>query len=185
MIKLNLQARKQDKTQIFIILNALCPTLKVCLGPQTASLPLASSPFSSAPETSPPGFCLGSSSYLSLIRCPLSQDTVQQPPLPGSLPCPPLPLRSLRLGVPPSLLFTYSWLCWDFIVVLRLSLVVASQGFSLQWGSEAQAQWLRCTGLVALWHVESSWTRDPTHVPCIGRQILNPWATREVPPVHF
>ena len=24
-------------------------------------------------------------------------------------------------------------------------------------------------------------TRDQTHVPCIGRQILNPWTTREVP----
>ena len=28
-------------------------------------------------------------------------------------------------------------------------------------------------GLVALWHVGSSWTRAQTHVPCIGRQILN------------
>ena len=27
-------------------------------------------------------------------------------------------------------------------------------------------------GLVALWHVGSSWTRARTHVPCIGRQIL-------------
>ena len=35
-------------------------------------------------------------------------------------------------------------------------------------------------GLVAPWHVESSWTRDRTHVPCIGRQILNHCATREV-----
>ena len=26
--------------------------------------------------------------------------------------------------------------------------------------------------LVALWHVESSWTRDQTHVPCLDRQIL-------------
>ena len=38
-------------------------------------------------------------------------------------------------------------------------------------------QKLWCTGLVALWHVGSSWTRDGTHVPCIGRQILNPWTT--------
>ena len=34
-------------------------------------------------------------------------------------------------------------------------------------------------GLVALWHVESSWTRDWTHVPCIGRRILNHCTTRE------
>ena len=26
----------------------------------------------------------------------------------------------------------------------------------------------------------SSWTRDGTHVPCTGRQILNHWTTREV-----
>ena len=29
--------------------------------------------------------------------------------------------------------------------------------------------------------VESSWTRDQTHVPCTGRRTLSPWATREVP----
>ena len=31
-----------------------------------------------------------------------------------------------------------------------------------------------------LWHMESSWTRGRTHVPCIGRWILNHWTTREV-----
>ena len=36
------------------------------------------------------------------------------------------------------------------------------------------------TSLVALWHVESSWTRDWTWVPCTGKWILNHW-TREVP----
>ena len=29
--------------------------------------------------------------------------------------------------------------------------------------------------------MESSWTRDWTHVSCIGRQILNHWTTRQVP----
>ena len=33
--------------------------------------------------------------------------------------------------------------------------------------------------LVALRHVGSSWSRDRTCVPCIGRQILNHWITRE------
>ena len=32
---------------------------------------------------------------------------------------------------------------------------------------------------VALQNVVSSWTRDLTHVPCIGRQTLNPRTTRE------
>ena len=35
-------------------------------------------------------------------------------------------------------------------------------------------------GLVDLRFVESSWTRDRTRVPGIGRGILNHWAIREV-----
>ena len=35
-------------------------------------------------------------------------------------------------------------------------------------------------GLVVSLHLESSKTRDGTHVPCIGRQILNHWTTREI-----
>ena len=38
------------------------------------------------------------------------------------------------------------------------------------------------TGLVVLRHMESSWTRDRTCVPCIGRRIPNHWTNREV---HF
>ena len=43
-----------------------------------------------------------------------------------------------------------------------------------------RAQWLWRTGFVAPWHVGSSQTRDRTHVPCLGRWILNHWTTREV-----
>ena len=35
-------------------------------------------------------------------------------------------------------------------------------------------------GLVALWIMESSQTRDSTHDPCSGRQILNHWTTTVV-----
>ena len=61
--------------------------------------------------------------------------------------------------------------------------VVVVRGLQWLWleGFRAQAQWLWRTGLVALRHVGSSWTRDQTHVPCIGRQILNHCPTREVP----
>ena len=52
-------------------------------------------------------------------------------------------------------------------------------------GSRAQAQYLRRMGLAASLHVGSSWTRARTHVPCIGRWILNHCATREVPYVLF
>ena len=40
-------------------------------------------------------------------------------------------------------------------------------------------------GFVAPQHVGSSGTRDRTHVPCIGRQIPNHCATREVLDLHF
>ena len=35
-------------------------------------------------------------------------------------------------------------------------------------------------GIVALRHRESSWTRNQTHVPCVGRWVLIHSATREV-----
>ena len=58
-----------------------------------------------------------------------------------------------------------------------------THGLQLLWlaGSRAWAQELRHEGSVAPWHVESSQTRDQTHVLCIGRQILNQLTTREVP----
>ena len=84
-------------------------------------------------------------------------------------------------------LFIYFWLHWVFVAARGLSLVAVSGGLlfilvrrlltavaslvaehglqacGLQqlWliGSRAQAQQLWCTGLVAPWHVESSWTR--------------------------
>ena len=79
------------------------------------------------------------------------------------------------------------WLCWVFVAACRLSLVVASGGYSLAGvhgflvvvaslvehrpeGPWAQELW--CTGLVAPWHGESSWSRDWTGVPFIGRWIL-------------
>ena len=47
-------------------------------------------------------------------------------------------------------------------------------------GSRVQAQQPWCTGLAAPQHAGSPCTRDLTGVPCIGRQILNHWTTREV-----
>ena len=75
-------------------------------------------------------------------------------------------------------------------VECRLLITAASlmqDGLSGKWaqelqlpGSRAQAQQLWCTGLVAPRHVESSWIRGGTCVPCTGRQILYHWATGEV-----
>ena len=47
--------------------------------------------------------------------------------------------------------------------------------------SRPWAQYFWVMSLVALQHVESPRTRNQTHVPCIGRWILNQWTTREVP----
>ena len=62
-------------------------------------------------------------------------------------------------------------------------------GFALWWLLLLQSmlcrvhglQELWCSDLVAPWHVGSSLARDWACVPCIGRQILNEWTTREVP----
>ena len=50
---------------------------------------------------------------------------------------------------------------------------------------DTQAQQLWLTGLVAPRHVGSNQARARTRVPCIGRQILNHCATREVLPYAF
>ena len=74
--------------------------------------------------------------------------------------------------------FFFFLLCWVFIAARRLSLAVVWGLLALRsTGSRIQAHYLRCSGFVAPWHVESSWTRDQTHVPCFGRQILNHWTT--------
>ena len=85
------------------------------------------------------------------------------------------------------LLSTYIWLDWSCVVMRGLSPVVgvASHcgGFSCCWALGSRAcglQYLWCTGLVVPQHVGSSWTRDQTHVPCTGRQILNHCTTGEV-----
>ena len=42
----------------------------------------------------------------------------------------------------------------------------------------ARQSWLMC--LVAVKHVQSSWSKDQTCVPFTGSQILNHWTTKEV-----
>ena len=83
-----------------------------------------------------------------------------------------------------------------FIAVCRFLIevapLVAEHRLQVPWlqelclaGSGAQAQELWCTGLVAPWHVGSSWTRARTCVPCIGRWILNHCTTREALSLHL
>ena len=56
--------------------------------------------------------------------------------------------------------------------------------FPCRRGQNAQAQ-LRHAGLVPAQHLEFSRTRDWTCVPCVGRWVLNHWATREILPYFF
>ena len=102
-----------------------------------------------------------------------------------------------------SISFFFFWLCRVFDAWFRLSLIAARgdysslrfSGFSSWWlllrqstgsrragfsGCCMWAQYLWCKGLVAPWHVESSQTRDWTHVPWIGRRIPIHCATKEV-----
>ena len=102
----------------------------------------------------------------------------------------------------------YYWLHWvfdvahrPFITVCGLSLAVVSRGYCLAVGRglllavaflvlehrllgfsscSTRTQLLWRMGLTAPLHVESSWTRDWTSVPCADRQILNHWTTRKV-----
>ena len=80
-------------------------------------------------------------------------------------------------------LFMYFWLHWGFslvvasrasslVVVRELLVVVASLGAEHELHG-TRVQELCCTGLAAPYHVESSWTREQTHIPCIGRWLLN------------
>ena len=72
---------------------------------------------------------------------------------------------------PGSLLLCAAFSLWWIILLQSTGLQFA--------GSRALVQQLWCMGLIALWHVESSWTRFQTHIPCNGRRILNHWTTRK------
>ena len=97
-------------------------------------------------------------------------------------------------------IFVYFWLCWVFTVAwaslcvsgvcwdvslqwlpsgARASVVAAMGSVLVAPGSRAQQLW--CRGLVALWHVGSSWIMDLACVSCVGKLILYHWATREAP----
>ena len=88
--------------------------------------------------------------------------------------------------------FSSFWPHWIFTAV-RASLVVVSGDYSLVavrsyslwclllwWNKGPRASEPSSCDAWAELHVASSQTKDQTHVPCIGRQIVNHWTTREV-----
>ena len=80
-------------------------------------------------------------------------------------------------------------LSWAFTAARGLPLVVRAgppcAGCCLWWLLLLRSTASRCMRFTAPQHVGSSWTTDQIHVPCIGRWILNPWATGEVPTFSF
>ena len=77
---------------------------------------------------------------------------------------------------------------WLGVATLPCSAWVSHcSGFSCYgaWPLGSWAQHLWHMGLVAPRHVESSWTRDRSCVPSLGRRILNHWTTREVLKFYF
>ena len=84
----------------------------------------------------------------------------------------------LRLGL--FFFFSYYyvlkfWLCWVFIVLLRVFLLQTSGSEVHRLSSCPQVGQL----LQGTWDLSSP-TRDRTSAPCTGSQILNHWTTREV-----
>ena len=74
---------------------------------------------------------------------------------------------------------------WGLFFVAVRGLLIAMVPLVAEHRLYCQLQWLQLVGSRAqaqlLWHVGSSGTRDETGVPCIARQILNHWTTREAP----
>ena len=75
-------------------------------------------------------------------------------------------------------------------LLIAVGSLVAEHGLQGSWAFTvvAQPQWFWSIGLVALQHMESSWTRYQTHVPCLAGGFLcsvvfaTPWTvTRQVP----
>ena len=61
--------------------------------------------------------------------------------------------------------------------------LLSSFGVHVSHGSDFSYGWAQVLGLMSVAarkHVESSWTRNGTHVSYIFRQILNHWTTREI-----
>ena len=75
------------------------------------------------------------------------------------------------------------WLCWVLVAVLQAPASCGQQGLlsrCWEWASHCSGfSWcgLQSIGSVAPQHVGSSWSRDRTCFPYLGRRILNHWTT--------
>ena len=67
--------------------------------------------------------------------------------------------------------------------LIPVAVLVMEHGVQDHWLRKSVSLW--CTGSVSPQNVGSFQTRDRACVRCIGRQILNHWATKEVPLSFF
>ena len=75
---------------------------------------------------------------------------------------------------------------WGLLFAAVRGLLIVEASLVVEHGLRARGlQQLRLAGLVAPRHVGSSRTRARTHVPCVGRWILNHCTTREALHICF
>ena len=80
-----------------------------------------------------------------------------------------------------------SWVAWGLLSACGVQTYRGGSSWCTTWGLDAPAsvafssgtQFLQQSGLIPPCQGESSWTSDQTHVPCLGRRILNHWNARE------
>ena len=73
----------------------------------------------------------------------------------------------------------YSFI-WLHGVLVAASWIFRCGARTLVVAHELCSYGMRAQLLCGMWDL-SSLTRDQTHIPCIARQLLNDWTTREVP----
>ena len=78
-----------------------------------------------------------------------------------------------------SIISSFGALC--YITSLKLNFLTCMKWFLLYFLNAEYLFIYGCESRVGPQHVESSWTRDWTEVPCTGRQSLIHCTTREVP----
>ena len=116
--------------------------------------------------------CVGSSSCGP--RAQLLRGT-WDPPRPGIEPVSPALAGGFLTTAPPGKPIFLSFLKYLFIYLAASGLICDMRDLSL-----CARAWLPH----GMWDLSSP-TRDRTHVPCIGRWILNHWTTRGVPSIYF
>ena len=74
----------------------------------------------------------------------------------------------------------FIWLHWVLVAARGLFIVARGLSNCGAWAPERRGSVVAACWAHGMWDLSSP-TRDRTHVPCIGRRILNHWTNREIP----